>query len=86
MVCGDAANYASTFEQAPRLLNDHGVIVFTDVLAMDAPDSNGGILNPADRSNKAQAMRNLLDEVQSDERFRTALIPVGTGLLLAAKQ
>lgn len=86
VVCGDAANYASTFEQAPRLLNNHGVIVFTDVLAMDSPDSNGGILNPADRSNKAQAMRNLLDEVQSDERFRTALIPVGTGLLLASKQ
>ena len=32
VVAGDAENYAASFEQAPRLLKKHGVIVFTDVL------------------------------------------------------
>ena len=30
VVSGDAANYLDTFVQAPRLLREHGVIVFTD--------------------------------------------------------
>ena len=36
VVAGDAENYAATFAQASRLLRVHGVIVFTDVLALEA--------------------------------------------------
>ncbi len=86
VVSGDANNYAATFEQADRLLSDHGVIVFTDVMALDGASSNGGVFNPADRSNKAVAMRELLDIVQSDERFQSVLTPTGTGLLIALKR
>ena len=35
VVAGDAENYGASFEQAPRLLKKHGVIVFTDILAFD---------------------------------------------------
>lgn len=86
VVAGDASNYAATFEQAPHLLGEHGVIVFTDMMALEDPDANGGVMNPADRGDKAVAMREFLDVVQSDERFDTALTPSGTGLLVALKR
>ena len=82
VVAGDAENYAASFEQAPRLLKKHGVIV----LAFDAATSAGGVLNPANRDAKSIAMRTLLETVESDERFITALTPTGTGLLVAVKR
>lgn len=85
VVAGDAVNYAASFEQASRLLRAHGVIVFTDMLAFYDGMNSGGVLDPADRSEKATAMRELLDTVESDERFRTVLTPTGTGLLVASK-
>lgn len=35
VVAGDASNYASSFEQASRLLRPRGAIVFTDMLALE---------------------------------------------------
>ena len=81
VVAGDPENYAAAFAQAPRLL-----IVFTDVLAFDSATSAGGVLNPANRDAKSIAMRELLETVESDERFVTALTPTGTGLLVAVKK
>ena len=81
-----AVNAPVNVEQAPRLLKKHGVIVFTDVLAFDAATSAGGVLNPANRDAKSIAMRTLLETVESDERFITALTPTGTGLLVAVKR
>ncbi len=83
-VAGDPGNYAPAFEQAPRLLRTRGVIAFTDMLALES--GNGGVINPADRSDKASAMRELLDTIEADERFDTALTPTGTGLLIAVKR
>ena len=62
----------------------HGVIVFTDVLALE--DGQGGVINPADRSDKAIAMRELLTTVEDDEGFESTLTPDGTGLLIAYKK
>ena len=76
VVAGDA--------QASRLLRVHGVIVFTDVLALE--DGQGGVINPADRSDKAIAMRELLTTVEDDEGFESTLTPDGTGLLIAYKK
>lgn len=84
VVAGDAENYAATFAQASRLLRTHGVIVFTDVLALE--DGQGGVINPADRSDKAIAMRELLTTVEDDEGFESTLTPDGTGLLIAYKK
>jgi predicted O-methyltransferase YrrM len=83
VVCGDASNYEPAYEQAPRLLKHGGTIVFTDALAMASPHAKGGLTNPADRSPKAVMMRGLLDRIEDDERFVTALTPAGTGLLIA---
>ena len=86
VVSGDATNYLDTFAQAPRLLREHGVIVFTDMLAFEGDEANGGVPNPADRSDKAVVMRQLLDMVQDDDRFESSLTPTGTGLLIAVKR
>ncbi|BAQ31721.1 O-methyltransferase [Bifidobacterium scardovii] len=86
VVAGDADNYADTFAQASRLLKGHGAIVFTDVFALEAPEANSGILNPANRNGKAVAMRELIETVEADERFDATLTPTGTGLLLAVKR
>ena len=86
VVSGDAANYLDTFAQAPRLLREHGVIVFTDMLAFEGDEANGGVPNPADRSDKAVVMRQLLDMVLEDDRFESSLTPTGTGLLIAVKR
>ena len=86
VVAGDPENYAAAFAQAPRLLKPHAAIVFTDVLAFDSATSAGGVLNPANRDAKSIAMRELLETVESDERFVTALTPTGTGLLVAVKK
>ena len=60
--------------------------MFTDILAFDSATSAGGVLNPANRDAKSIAMRGLLETVESDERFVTALTPTGTGLLVAVKR
>ena len=86
VVAGDPGNYAPAFEQASRLLRTRGIIVFTDMLALESEGSNGGVINPADRGDKATAMRELLGTIEADERFDTALIPTGTGLLIAVKR
>ena len=86
VVAGDPSNYAPAFDQAPRLLRARGVIAFTDMLACDDVRGNGGVPNPADRSDKATEMRHMLDLIESDERFETALTPTGTGLLIALKR
>ncbi|KAA8817302.1 methyltransferase [Bifidobacterium sp. UTCIF-37] len=83
VVSGDAGNYATTFEQAPRLLRGHGAIVFTDVLAFEDSVIHGGVPDPADRGEKATAMRALIDAVESDDRFSSTLTAIGTGLLVA---
>jgi predicted O-methyltransferase YrrM len=84
VVAGDAENYAATFAQASRLLRDHGVIAFTDALALDG--EQGGVINAVDRSDKAVAMRELITTVEDDEEFESTLTPDGTGLLIAFKR
>lgn len=86
VVSGDAANYAPTLAQAPRLLREHGTIVFTDAMAFAGPDAKGGVPDPADRSDKAVAMRDLLDELESSEDFVMTLTAIGTGMAIATRR
>ena len=83
VVCGAASNYMPVLAQAPRLLRKGGAVVFTDALAMHAPHAKGGLTNPADRGEKAVLMRTLLEQVEDDERFMSAMTPAGDGLLIA---
>ncbi|NMM93139.1 O-methyltransferase [Bifidobacterium oedipodis] len=84
VVAGDAQNYAATYHQASRLLRQHGVIVFTNALALDC--ASGGVVDAADRSERAVAMRELIAAVEEDDAFETALTPDGTGMLIAIKR
>ena len=59
--------------------------MLTDVLALMNNDSNGGVPNPADRSTKAVAMREIIASIPEDERYTSSLMPVGTGLFLSVK-
>ena len=83
VVSGDPSNYMPVLEQAPRLLRRGGAVVFTDALAMRAPHARGGLTNPADRGEKAVLMRELLEQIEDDERFVTAMAPAGDGVLIA---
>lgn len=83
VVAGDASNYMPVLEQAPRLLRRGGAIVFTDALAMRAPHAKGGLTNPADRGEKAVLMRELLERIEDDERFTSAMTPTGDGVFIA---
>ncbi len=66
--CGELFGHVC---QAPRLLREHGVIVFTDMrLAFEGDEANGGVPNPADRSDKAVVMRQLLDMRSGRRPFR----------------
>lgn len=84
VVCGDAGNYSPTFEESTRILTETGSIIFTDITA-SANAPTGGIMDAADRSDKAVAMRSLLEQVEQDDRFDTSFIEVGTGVLLATR-
>lgn len=93
VVAGDADNYRATYEQAPRLLNKGGIIAFTDILALaghaDGTADDGAGMDDAPGTpdtRKADAMRQLLADVEEDERFESTLTPSGTGLLLAVKR
>ncbi|MCH4160482.1 MAG: methyltransferase [Bifidobacterium sp.] len=86
VVTGDASNYTATYQQSSRLLKQGGATVFTDMMGFAAPDSSGGLLNPVDREPKTLELRSLLNLVENDEHTESALIPVGTGMLLTTHQ
>lgn len=82
---GDIGNYEASLKEAPRLLKPHGMLVFTDMLGFAADNSNGGMLNPVDRSERTVRLRQLLDAVSQDESLSQTLLPIGTGLLLVTR-
>ena len=85
VVAGDPENYARL-----RAGSTPAETACRDCLhrctCLDSATSAGGVLNPANRDAKSIAMRELLETVESDERFVTALTPTGTGLLVAVKK
>jgi predicted O-methyltransferase YrrM len=77
----DAAKteYSSYHEQGVRLLRPGGVIAFDNVLW------SGRVANPADREQDTVALRDVARIVREDDRLVPVLLPVGDGLLVAAK-
>lgn len=84
VVSGTPTNYAAAYQQAPRLLRRGGHLIFMNALAMRGTASKGGLTNPADRSEQATMMRELLTTIEDDERFVYAFTPTGDGLLIAS--
>jgi len=81
MVFVDAAKseYVSYYEQGVRLLRPGGVIAFDNVLW------RGRVADLADRGPETTALRDVARAVRDDERLVPVLLPVGDGLLVAAK-
>ncbi|WP_460407031.1 O-methyltransferase [Actinophytocola sediminis] len=77
----DAARqeYPGYHEQGVRLLRPGGVIAFDNVLW------SGQVANPARRDAETVALREVTRAVREDDRLVPILLPLGDGLLVAAK-
>ena len=77
----DAAKpeYPAYHEQGVRLLRPGGVIAFDSVLW------SGRVANPARRDAETVALREVARAVREDDRLVPVLLPLGDGLLVAAK-
>jgi len=74
------AEYPNYHEQGVRLLRPGGVIAFDSVLW------SGRVANPARRDAETVALREVARAVREDDRLVPVLLPLGDGLLVAAKQ
>jgi predicted O-methyltransferase YrrM len=79
-VDADKTAYGVYFEQAVRLLRAGGVMAFDNALWHDR------VADPAQRDADTLTLRDLGRAVRDDDRLIPALLPVGDGLLLAAKR
>jgi predicted O-methyltransferase YrrM len=77
----DAAKpeYPGYVEPGVRLLRPGGVIAFAGVLWA------GGVANPARRDAETVALRDVARIIRDDDRLVPVLLPLGDGLLMAAK-
>jgi predicted O-methyltransferase YrrM len=76
----DKAEYSDYLHQAIRLLRPGGVVAFDNALWHDR------VADPAQRDPDTVAIRELGRTVRDDERLVPTLLPVGDGLLVAAKR
>ena len=79
-VDADKTGYGEYFEQAVRLLRSGGVVAFDNALWHDR------VADPAHRDSETVALRELGKLVRDDDRVIPSLLPVGDGLLVAAKR
>ena len=77
----DAAKleYPNYHEQGVRLLRPGGVLAFAGVLW------SGRVANPTRRDTETVALRDVARIVRDDDRLVPVLLPLGDGLLVAAK-
>jgi predicted O-methyltransferase YrrM len=76
----DPREYPQYLVAALRLLRQGGVVVFDDALAGDR------VADPACSDPDAVAVRELCEQVRTDERLVPLLLPVANGLLAAVKR
>ncbi|MGM1060140.1 O-methyltransferase [Saccharothrix sp. Mg75] len=73
------AEYPRYLEEGVRLLRPGGVIAFDNVLW------HGRVVDPSRRDPDTAAMREVARAVRDDERLVPVILPLGDGLLVAAK-
>jgi predicted O-methyltransferase YrrM len=81
----DPREYPQYLTAALRLLRDGGVAVFDDALLHDG-GANQGAAGPVRSDPEAIAVRELCEQVRTDERLVPILLPVADGLLAAVKR
>jgi predicted O-methyltransferase YrrM len=74
------AEYPRYHEQGVRLLRPGGVIAFDNVLGM------GRVADPNRRDQESVALREVTRAVRDDDRLVPVMLPLGGGLLVAAKK
>ena len=79
-VDADKTGYSEYFEQGVRLLRAGGVLAFDNALWHDR------VADPNARDAETVALRELGRTLREDARLVPALLPVGDGLLVAAKR
>jgi predicted O-methyltransferase YrrM len=79
-VDADKTGYAQYHEQAVRLLRPGGLVAFDNVLWHNRVADSGA------RDTETIALREVAKAVRDDERLVPAMLPVGDGLLIAAKR
>ncbi|MFB9907343.1 O-methyltransferase [Allokutzneria oryzae] len=72
--------YPKYLEEGVRLLRPGGVIAFDNVLW------NGRVADPEDQDTATEALREVARLAREDDRLVPVLLPVGDGLLVAAKR
>ena len=78
MVCLDARDLAAAIEESHRLLRAGGILFISNALG------DGKVPDPAQRDEVTIAIREAGRHLRSDDqRWRTTLIPVGDGVLVA---
>jgi len=73
------AEYGRYLDQGVRLLRPGGVIAFDNVLW------SGRVTDPAQRDPDTSALRDVARAVRDDDRLVPVLLPLGDGLLVAAR-
>ena len=76
---GDKLEAVEYVEQATRLLRSGGLLILNDALW------HGHVADDNNDDDETVIMREALDSIRDNDSFRTALVPVGDGLLLAVK-
>jgi predicted O-methyltransferase YrrM len=79
-VDADKSEYELYYEQAVRLLRPGGVVAFDNTLWHNT------VADPEANDPSTVTLRNLVHAVGADERLIPVLLPVGDGLLVAAKR
>ena len=79
-VDADKSAYAVYYEQALRLLRPGGVVAFDNALWHDQ------VADPSQRDPDTTVLRDLGKTVRDDDRLLSVLLPVGDGLLVAARK
>jgi predicted O-methyltransferase YrrM len=79
-VDADKSAYAVYYEQAVRMLRPGGIVAFDNALWHDR------VADSSVRDPETTVVRDLGKTVRDDDRLVSALLPVGDGLLVAAKK
>jgi predicted O-methyltransferase YrrM len=79
-VDADKGAYAVYYEQAVRMLRSGGVVAFDNALWHDR------VADASQRDPDTVVLRDLGRTVREDDRLTSVLLPVGDGLLVAAKR
>lgn len=80
LIDADKVEYGEYLEQALRLVRPGGVVVVDNSLWHDR------VADPSQRDPQTVAIREMLEQVATDERLVPVLLPVGDGLLAAMRR